>query len=70
MTRRDLMSKPRVLADDILEDDLRDLDIEGVALPPHIQARWRKHEAARKMPRERERSGEREKPHRGRRHSD
>jgi hypothetical protein len=48
------MSKPQELVEDILDDELADLDSAGVDLPSSIQARLRKHDSQRKIPRERE----------------
>ena len=66
------MSKLRELADELVEDELTDLEDAGVELPANIQARWRRHDGPRKMPREREGDGgrARSKPHRVRRQSE
>jgi hypothetical protein len=66
------MRKPMEPAEDILDDELEDLLSAGMDLPASVQARWRRHDSLRKMPRERE-SGEAEsrtKPQRVRRQTD
>jgi hypothetical protein len=62
------MTKPRDLAEEQIEDDLKDLEGAGIDLPARIQARWRRSDLPRKMPREREEA--RALPHRLRRGSD
>jgi hypothetical protein len=37
-----------------LDHELEDLYMEGIDLPPRIQARWRRSDELRKMPRERD----------------
>jgi hypothetical protein len=37
-----------------MEDELEDLDWEGIELPPRMQVRWRRTDGLRRMPRERD----------------
>jgi hypothetical protein len=48
------MRRQRKTTNERLEDELDDLDGEGISLPPRMQVGWRRSDGLRRMPRERD----------------
>lgn len=63
------MSKPRDFKDERLDEELEDLDGNGIDLPRRMQAGWRRSDGLRRMPLDPDWREVTSKPHRVRRHS-